>query len=379
MVGLGTKNHSLAGNELDPSDEDGGINFDTWPVHGMYQPDAIAAFEANGATYVVTANEGDSRDEDTRVKNLSLDPAAFPMSATLQLDENLGRLEVSDIDGDTDGDGDYDMLYAYGARSFSIWDATGTQVFDSGDDFGQLVAQLAPAHFDDGRSDNKGSEPEGVTVGQIDGLTYAFVGLERFGGVMVYDITDPMAPVFETYVNTTEADRDISPEGLEFIAAADSPNGHPLLVVSYEVSGDVAVMPQVSLTKSVETAGTVMGGDVVTYSITLANTGMLTVTDVTVEDRLPDAVEFGHLLVTEPVILPPPALVWELVLGPSEAHTIRFMAVVTTNEFFEGTTVTNTATFSSTNAGVGMDHAIFGIGMVGVDLYLPLMLQEFGQ
>lgn len=80
--------------------------------------------------YLVTANEGDARDEDERIRDLFLDPSAFPNAGELQQDENLGRLEVSTILGDNDGDGDFDELFAYGGRSFSIWDADGNLIFD---------------------------------------------------------------------------------------------------------------------------------------------------------------------------------------------------------------------------------------------------------
>lgn len=230
--------------QLDASDKDGGINFKNYPVLGLYQPDAIAAFAANGETYYITANEGDTRDEAVRVADLVLDPTAFPNAAELQLEENLGRLNVSSIDGDVDGDGDYDKLYTYGGRSFSIWDSSGNQVFDSGDAIEKLTAQLTPELFNanegdpekfDERSDDKGAEPEGVTIGVVGDKTLAFIGLERAGGgVLVYDVSNPVQPEFIQYVRT---DGDIAPEGLTFIPAADSPDGKPVLVVTNEVSG----------------------------------------------------------------------------------------------------------------------------------------------
>jgi YVTN family beta-propeller protein len=250
---LGFKDHSLAGNGFDASDRDNAININTWPVFGMYMPDAIATFSANGQTYYVTANEGDERAENRSVRNLTLDPTAFPNGATLKLDQNLGRLSVSSIDGDTDGDGDYDQLYAYGTRSFSVWDSQGNLVYDSGDDFEQITAQLFPANFNanndnntfDNRSDNKGPEPEAVVVGEVGDRTYAFIGLERIGGVMVYDITNPATPEFVQYLNNRDFSQnvqlpsagDLGPEGLTFISAADSPTGLPLLVVTNEISG----------------------------------------------------------------------------------------------------------------------------------------------
>jgi hypothetical protein len=212
-------------------------------------PDAIASFQVGQMTYLVTANEGDARDydgfsEEERIGDLTLDPAAFPNAADLQLDENLGRLRTTSATGDTDGDGDFDEVYSYGARSFSIWNGTsGALVFDSGDDFEQTIAAQVPALFNsqgqadsfDTRSDDKGPEPEGVVVGMVDGRTYAFVGLERIGGVMVYDVTSPAAPVFVLY--EPAAAGDVSPEGLEFVPAASSPTGNALLLVAADGGG----------------------------------------------------------------------------------------------------------------------------------------------
>ncbi|MBE9043159.1 choice-of-anchor I family protein [Pleurocapsales cyanobacterium LEGE 10410] len=245
-------------NGLDASDTDG-IDISNQPVYGLYQPDAIAAYEADGATYYVTANEGDARDEDERVADLELDPTAFPNAEELQTDEELGRLEVSSIDGDLDGDGDYDRLVSYGGRSFSIRDSKGNIVFDSGEQFAQITAEQVPEIFNsngtvetfDTRSDAKGAEPEGVVVGEIDGETYAFVGLERTGGVAVYNISDPAEAKFVQYINPIDPETgdalDLAPEGLQFIPGEDSPNGEPLLTVSNEVSGTVSIY-QIDLT-----------------------------------------------------------------------------------------------------------------------------------
>ncbi|WP_202976803.1 choice-of-anchor I family protein [Candidatus Oscillochloris fontis] len=259
---LGFKDHSLAGNGLDPSDKDGTggsptINIGTWPILGMYQPDSIAAFEIGGTTYLVTANEGDARDytglkEEVRIKTLSLDPAVFPNATVLKQDAQLGRLTVTNQNGNTDADAEYEALYVFGARSFSIWNASsGALVVDSGDDIEQRTATLTPTLFNandgkpadfDTRSDNKGPEPEAIEIGEIAGRTYVFVGLERSGGgVMVYDATNPAAPTFVQYARPTDAPDDIAPEGIHFISCGDSPTGKPLLLVSNEYSGSVAI------------------------------------------------------------------------------------------------------------------------------------------
>ncbi len=250
ILPLGFKDHSKPGNEIDASNKDDAIKFANYPVLGMYMPDSIASYEYEDETYIVTANEGDSRDyggysEEVRVKDLTLDATAYPNAADLQRDENLGRLKTTTANGDTDGDGDVDQIYAYGARSFSIWNSQGELVFDSGNDIGLITAnKLGMNGFNDdegesdGRSDDKGAEPEALTVGKIGDRTYAFVGLERTGGIMVYDITHPMQPYFVEYVRNP---LDVAPEGMSFIQWEDSPNGQPLLMVGNEVSGTVTL------------------------------------------------------------------------------------------------------------------------------------------
>jgi len=274
---LGFKDHSLAGMGLDASDEDGGTNTNSGtpavriapqPVKGLYLPDGIASFEANGQTYLITANEGDARadwpgfNEETRVRShctAGLDPTVFPDAANQILDSNLGRLRITSTpNGGSAGKnaaGQCNELYAFGARSFSIWNASLSRVFDSGDAFEQRTTALSNAAFNasndnntlDGRSAAKGPEPEGVVVGRFGERTFAFVGLERVGGVMVYDVSNPAAATFVTYYNTrTGGTGDRGPEGLALIAASQSPNGKPLLVVGNETSGTTAIL-QVNL------------------------------------------------------------------------------------------------------------------------------------
>lgn len=316
---LGYKDHGVMGNELDVSDRDSKIDIKTWTgLVGMYQPDSIANYQVNGQTYLVTANEGDSREwlkdedayfagnlaqgyvENIRMKHLfnskgfnaegdypahlqkiangvkgaKLNPVTFAYCGATatevgdcRKDGNLGRLNIAwnmgyqtNADGspklDANGRLTYDKLYAYGARSFSIWNTQGQLVWDSGSEFEKKISELFPTYFNtdheavslDDRSDNKGPEPEGITLGTIGAKTFAFIGLERMSGVMVYDITTPMQPKFVEYFTTrnfVETDSakqgDLGPEGLIFIAAKDSPNGKPLLVVGNEVSGSTAI------------------------------------------------------------------------------------------------------------------------------------------
>lgn len=275
IFGLGKKDHSLPGNGLDPSNRDSAIAIANWPVMGLYMPDSIAAYEANGEFYIVTANEGDSREygdyiDEARVGDMGedgigeLDPTIFPNASDLMKNANLGRIKFITTEGDLDGDGDYDQIVTFGARSFSIWNTSGQLVFDSGDAFEQITAQLIPEGFNsdnaegdsaDSRSDDKGPEPEGLAIGKIKGRTYAFVGLERTGGIMVFDISKPAQSSFVTYVNNRDfsvefdednlgdivAAGDLGPEGLAFVPAHESPSRKPLLLVGNEVSGTFTV------------------------------------------------------------------------------------------------------------------------------------------
>jgi len=290
ILPLGFKDYSIIGNELDASNADGGINIRNWPVKGMYNPDSLTSYGYNGKTYYITANEGDARDYDTwteefRVRDLRL---TGPLAAIgdLQDDGNLGRLRITstlgssnacdasrlpadlgDLNGDNvtdiadvafhiENNCEYDTLYGYGARSFSIWSADGQRVFDSGSEFERITANLIPEGFNasnddneaDARSDDKGPEPEAVTVGEINGQTFAFIGLERVGGIMVYNVTNPQNPEFVQYLNNrdfsvsqTDLENglagDLGPEGLAFIPAGQSPNSKPMLAVGNEVSG----------------------------------------------------------------------------------------------------------------------------------------------
>jgi 2',3'-cyclic-nucleotide 2'-phosphodiesterase (5'-nucleotidase family)/DNA-binding beta-propeller fold protein YncE len=278
IVPLGFKNHGLAGNGLDASDRDGpGSGGSSQPaihiathagLYGMYQPDAIAGFTANGQQYFVTANEGDSRtdwpglNEEARISSLTLD-SAFPGGNAIKGEDEAGRLNVTNQLGNPDGDGDLDALYAFGARSISIWDADGHLVWDSGDAIEQAIAALDPNWAepsaaqrgtleglgDDTRSDNKGPEPEGITLGTIDGETFAFVGLERSNAVMLFKLDDEGATPEFDYWGVFHTQGDIGPEVFAVIDASISASGNTELLVSNEVSGtttlyEIAVAPQ---------------------------------------------------------------------------------------------------------------------------------------
>jgi DNA-binding beta-propeller fold protein YncE len=242
ILPLGFKDYSLQQNSIDPSNEDGGVNFGTWPVYGMYQPDGIAVLANNNVPFVFTANEGDSRaykgfSEEVRIGNnaVVLDAVVFPNAVFLKQKENLGRLNITNTLGDIDGDGDYDKLYSYGARSFSIWHGlTGKQIYDSGD-FLDKTAVLEGS-YDDARSDDKGVEPEAVVTGRVGNKNLLFVGMERADAVAIYDVTNPVKPKYLQWLKCGDA-----PEGIIFIPAEESPVGKSLLVVSSENDGVVNV------------------------------------------------------------------------------------------------------------------------------------------
>ncbi len=278
-------------------------------LYGLFQPDSIASYQYKGATFVLSANEGDAREyiysaeeatctaaghqfdegdciaynEEVRVKDLK---EHFTSDLTDLYQQHggkdgLGRLKVTNVLGKIDSNNDgvadkFDALYAYGARSFSIWDQSVNLVFDSGDDFEKISAALLGEHFNsahtqnkgDNRSDDKGGEPEAITVGQINGRQYAFIGLERSGDLFAYDITNPFNVTYMAHYNNRDFSTsfeldddldnpcdsnegmdctavgisgDLGPESIKFVASGDSPNGQALLIVGNEVSGSVTV------------------------------------------------------------------------------------------------------------------------------------------
>ena len=265
IVPFGLKDHSIVSNSLDTSDETDFIFNASWPIYGMYMPDAIDYFNIGGTGYVITANEGDARDyngysEERKLddSDYNLDPAVFSNADILALETNLGDINVTIASGNTDADLEFEEIHVYGGRSFSIFEAnSGNLVYDSGNDFEVITAADATYggifnasnsnNSFKNRSDNKGPEPEGVIVEEIEGSYYAFVLLERVGGVMVYDVTDPAAPVFLQYLNSrgevpgAPESGDLGPEGIVFIDAEDSPTGAALIVVSNEVSATLSI------------------------------------------------------------------------------------------------------------------------------------------
>jgi len=274
IVPLGLKDHTVTAGVLDASDKDSAFNQQARPVQGMYMADAVAALRVRDRSYLVMANEGDGRAyysgidneevsgqecfiDESRVRNLAegLDPAAFGGAGevdTLRDNANLGRLKVTTTAPSTLGANGYTALASYGGRSVTIRTPAGAVVWDSGSLLEQIVHDEDPTHWDaaaaaapwataayDTRSDDKGPEPEGVAVGEHNGRFYAFVGMERAGGVVVLDVTVPRAP---TFVQWARVPGDISPEVLTFVPASVAPGGKPLLLVANEISGTTSVL-----------------------------------------------------------------------------------------------------------------------------------------
>ncbi|MBK7761894.1 MAG: choice-of-anchor I family protein [Bacteroidetes bacterium] len=260
ILPLGAKDFSLSGNAMDANDQGGVIQMCTWPVKGFYMPDAIASYSIAGTTYVITANEGDAREytgysEIARMSSSSyvLDPTVFPNADVIKA--NIGRLNITLANGDTDSDGDYDEIYTFGSRSITIWNAnTGTKVWDSGDDFElitsqhpQLAALFNASNANNtlkNRSDDKGPEPEGITVAKIYDKYYAFVTLERIGGCMVYDVTNPANPIFVDYKNSRNLASyggDNGPEGIIYIKNNETSNGKSYVILANEISSTLSI------------------------------------------------------------------------------------------------------------------------------------------
>lgn len=289
ITALGYTSYSGAsGNALDASDQSGAVLITgNLPIKGAYMPDAMVYKTIGGQGLLFTANEGDSREfgsviDGNRISSATfnnvLDATAFPDQSILRNNKFLGRLSALKYSGDTDGDGDYDELHVLGGRSYSIWNAqTGALVYDSKD----LIEQITANHPTFGsifnasnttgvpalknRSDDKGPEPEGVTVASINGSTYAFVSLERIGGVMMFNVDNPNSPVFIGYANnrsTTTSGPDLGAEGIIFISGTDSPNNKPLLILANEVSSTLSIY-------QINTCADLSGGSITSNDLSL--------------------------------------------------------------------------------------------------------------
>ena len=195
-------------------------------IVGARMPDGIALYENAGKTYLVTANEGDSRvwaeKTPNEYSNETKDATITGKKITF-----LDPEKCAGLPNDKENE-----KVLYGGRSFTIFEVNAdglNEVYESKDDFERITAEYIPDHFNcsndnidkDDRSGKKGPEPENVTIGTVNGKTYAFIAIERIGGIMVYDITDPAKAEFVNYINSrefaSEIQGDVSPEGLCFV------------------------------------------------------------------------------------------------------------------------------------------------------------------
>jgi len=281
---LGFKDWGAAGLLIDTSDKDNqaltGANknlqsYTGVALKGMYMPDTIASMQKGGETYLLMSNEGDDREYTCYAEKVRAGDASFStnwstgtVSPTLNTNAYLARLNTTKAFPTKAA---FDAIYTYGGRSFSIRNASGELVWDSGSQIEEIVARDYPLAFNsdsldsaasallmvqgqaarlDTRSDDKGPEPEALAVGTIGTQTFAFVGLERMGGIVVYDVSNPTAPTFVRYKNaaleglaltpannSTPGSYDVSPEGMVFVPAALSPNAKPMLITANELSG----------------------------------------------------------------------------------------------------------------------------------------------
>jgi len=257
---LGTKDMNEPGNGFDISDNNNEVLIANWPIRSYYIPDAVASYSVNGTNFIITANEGDEKEytgfeERTTIGASSylLDAVNYPQAAMLKKSHNAGRMRVTNLNGNTDGDAEFEQIYSVGTRSFSIFNTdTKAITYDSGDDFEMYTSSALPQIFNadsesntpKSRSRAKGPEPEGVTVATMMDKTFAFIGLERIGGVMVYDVTNPEDVRFVDYKNSRSTSAwtgDHGPEGITYISAADSPDTKPYIIVANEISGTLSI------------------------------------------------------------------------------------------------------------------------------------------
>lgn len=254
-------------------------------IFALYQPDTMVGVNIGGTEYFVSANEGDDRDYEgwvdyEKANGLENEAEESLLSDVLQtaiLGTDMKKLRVLKDLGQDD-DGIYQALYMAGTRSFSIWNADGEQVFDSGSEFENHIAANFSAVFStrvddtddagdiadllaggnatttvgdtvyfwegvDARSLKKGVEPEALAVTKIGDKVFAYIGLEKQGGFFVYDITTPESASMVEYVNDINYDAapadagDLAPEGM----AAFEQDGVYYLAVANELSSTVAL------------------------------------------------------------------------------------------------------------------------------------------
>lgn len=331
VKGLGVKDYSAAGNELDAL-KDGVVKIEKQPILSFHMPDAIETFSVGtgdtAQTYIITPNEGDARDyegfsEDKKVDKIidkvKLKAEHYAGYTQDELDAfdltTLNDYKITTEDGKNEA-GEYEALYGYGGRSFSIFNTKTMELaFDSGSDFESIIANdpRLKQYFNvsndnvkvDDRSNSKGPEPESVVTGEMNGKMYAFIALERISGIMVYELTNPSSPEFVTFITSRDFSEDVAgdvaPEGLRFISAFESPTGNALLAATHEISGTVAVyefegtgIPEIPVTPVTPVSATDFSGTVEEPKVYAGNVKV----SVTEAEKLENAVIMGDLILT---------------------------------------------------------------------------------
>lgn len=262
-------------------------------VKGIPMPDTIASYTVGGQRYLVTANEGDFRPDDADRVRVSAFTGVAPTVTINRTDAVLGRLRVVRDLADPDNDTLINEVIIPGTRSFSIWNAdTGALVGDTGS-FEPLLLSLYPALHNmngessvngtttfDGRSPDKGPEPEALAHAKIGANDYVFVGMERQGAILMFNVNDPANPAFVTSINNL-TDGLAAPESISVVSAADSPTGNPLLIIGYEVGGKIGIYSLTDSAPAITAPGKVTV-DGKTRKVTLkgrasANTALVTI------------------------------------------------------------------------------------------------------
>ena len=231
---------------VDLNDRDGGFKpLLGQPFEGLRMADGIDAFRTGGKEYFFTANEGDAQvyaDNDNAVyldeiRNTTTSPSTTTRLKTIANPPVIKAGADPSLGGPSTGTA---TNQAFGGRSVSVFDAgTGALVWDSSNSL-QTIA-VAARTYDDGRSDDKGVEPETVVVAEVNGRQLAVVGLERGlkTTLVLFDVTDPAAATYRSHI---VIDGSVSPEGLTVIPADKSSTGRTVLVVSNEISNTLNLL-----------------------------------------------------------------------------------------------------------------------------------------
>jgi hypothetical protein len=181
--------------------------------------EAVVTFQENNHIAIVDIRDGstlahfpagsvelsnvDSVEEDLISLDTTLDRRREPDGATWI---DSGTFAVANEGDYEDEDG-----IEGGSRGFTIFDQDGNVVYESGAEFEHWLVRAG--HYNEGRSENKGVEPESIESGVFGERTLLFVGSERGNAVGVYDVSVPESPTPLQVLPTA-----IGPEGLKAVS-----------------------------------------------------------------------------------------------------------------------------------------------------------------